>query len=254
MTAHTDPLLDVVDKLTVSHVVTTQRDDGKNHYESHDGLIKQLRDAIASSTVGLGSGAGQSAHERIPLDADAMVKYEQIEEAIGEWFRANCDGIPGMLPEDNLRAWYLVFTNAHRAGTISDTIYDAHVHALEGWAHTIEEKLSAPTVRELFDQHGQPEVCPECGAGWYTAILNSGTLVKPVTDRSGTVHRFWYEKERRVALTASYTPDERGGLTASFARCGCCGHVWMGSQGIRALAYDLENPNRESADSETGEH
>jgi hypothetical protein len=240
MITNTDPLLDVVDALTIQHVVTTKLDDGKNHYESHDGLIKQLRDAIASN-IG-GSAGGKPAHERIPLDADALVKYEQIEEAIGEWFRGSCEGVPGLYPEDNLRQWYIAFQHDHRAGIITQALYDGHVKALEGWAHTIEEKLSAPTVRELFDQDGRPETCPDCGAGWYEVILNAGVDAR---NPDGTVKRRWYEKERRVALTVSYTPDDRGGLTASFAKCGCCGHVWMGTQGIRALAYELEHPKTE---------
>ncbi|MCU1418690.1 MAG: hypothetical protein JWP32_2864 [Schumannella sp.] len=242
MTAQTDPLLDAVDTLTIQHVVTTRLDDGKNHYESHDGLIKQLRDAIASN-IG-GSAGGKPARERIPLDADALTKYEQMEVAIGERFRGLCEGIPGLLPEDTLRAWFLAFSNAHRAGTGSDASYEDEVRTLQSWVRTIEEKLSAPTVRELFDQSGQPETCPECGAGWYEVILNRGILER---FPDGTVKRRWYEKERRIALTASYTPDDKGGLTASFARCGCCGHVWMGSQGIRALAYELEHPTSDQA-------
>lgn len=248
MTTQTDPLLDVVDKLTIEHLVTSPLDSGKNHYERHDGLIKQLRDAIASN-IG-GSAGGKPPQERIPLDADALMKYEQIEEAIGEWFRVTCEGIPGLLPEDNLRQWFLTFSNAYRAGTITDTIYDVHVHALEAWAQTIEEKLSAPTVRELFDINGQPEVCPECGAGWYEVILNAGIQTR---NPDGTVKARWYEKERRVALTASYHPDDRGGLSRSFVRCGCCNTVWMDGRGIRALAYDLEHREPQEP-AMTGEH
>lgn len=245
MNTQADPLLDVIDKLTIEHIETTRLDDGTNHYERHDGLIKQLRDAIASN-LGGGSAGGKDPRERIPLDGDAMVKYDQIETAIGERFRALGQGVPGLYPEDTLRVWYRTFTNAYRAGQVSDAGYDDELRTMEGWARIITEKLSPPTPLELLDTDGQPAVCPECGAGWYEVILNSGNLPKPHTDADGTVHTKWYEKERRVALNASYSPDDHGTLTTSFVRCGCCNHVWMGTQGIRALAYELEHPNADT--------
>lgn len=242
MTAQTDPLLDVIDKLTIEHVETTRLDDGTNHYERHDGLIKQLRDAIASN-LGGGSAGGKDPRERIPLDGDAMIKYDQMEAAIGERFRAICAGVPGLYPEDTLRDWYREFTNAYRVGEVTDAGYDDELHTMESWARIITEKLSPPTPLELRDSNGQPALCPECGAGWYEVILNSGKLAKPYTDAEGIRHTNWYEKERRVALNAAYQPDDHGTLTTSFVRCGCCNHVWMGAQGIRALAYELEHQN-----------
>lgn len=241
----TDLLLDVVDRLTIEHIQTTKLDDGTNHYERHDGLIKQLRNAIASDLGGTGS-AGKDPRERIPLDADAMLKYEQLETAIGARFKEMCQGIPGLLPEDNLRAWFVAFMNAYRAGDITETGYLDEVRILETWARVVTEKLDPPTPLELFDKDGQPEVCPECGAGWYELILNSGRLNRAVMDREGVVHTFWYEKERRVALTAFCSPGESGALTASFVRCGCCNHVWLGARDIRHLAYDLEHKAEEA--------
>jgi hypothetical protein len=90
--------------------------------------------------------------------------------------------------ENNLRQGFIAFSKAHRADTVTDTLYDGRVKALEGWARIIEEKLSALPVRELFDEHGQPEGClPECGAGWYEIILNVGVDIR---NPDGTAARF----------------------------------------------------------------
>jgi hypothetical protein len=240
MTAQTDPLLDVVDMLTKPHTTwVMQANDAGIQCKSpvvHEGLIKKLREAIASNVAGAG-GAGKAARERVPLDADAMMKYGQVEAAIGERFRNRCEGIPGELPEDNLRVWFLAFSNAHRAGTVSDSAYFDEVATLEGWVRTIEEKISPSTKRELVG-----ETCPDCGFAWYDTVVAVG--------HGDSKEEKWVDTDRQVALTVTYRPDQNGGLTESFAKCGNCGHVWMGSQGIRALAYELEHPK--SADSERG--
>lgn len=226
MTTQTDPLLDAVDELTIEHVVTSPVGDGKNHYERHEGLIKQLREAIVSD-IG-GGGGGKAPRERIPLDADALLKYQQIELAIGERFRDLCAGIPGLYPEETLRSWYVAFANAHRAGQVSDAAYDDELRAMRSWVRIILEKLSPPTKRELVG-----EQCPECGFAWYDTVVNVGQGPK-----SG---ERWLDVDRQVALTVSYRPDDKGSLDGSFAKCGCCNHVWMGTTGIRALAYVLEH-------------
>jgi hypothetical protein len=239
-----NPLLDTIDMLTIEHVVTSRLDTGDSHFERHDALIKQLRDAIASNLGG--AAGGKAARERIPLDADALVKYEQIEREIGERYRERVQSVPGLFPEENLRAWYLAFDNAHRAGTVSDGLYDDELRTMLGWARLIEEKLSPPTIRELVDDDNQPELCPECGAGWFEVIMNRGV---ELTREDGS-QKFWYDKERRVALTATYRPDGHGGLEASSAECGCCGTRWVGVRGVRMLAYELENPKTAETEQE----
>lgn len=226
MSTDRNDLLDAVDQLTVEHTVTTLLDDGRKHFERHDGLIKQLREAIASS-VG-GSAGGKPPRERIPLDADALTKYEQMEVAIGERYQALVGNVPGLYPEVNLRDWYQALDNEHRAGRVTDTTMGDELTTMLGWVRTIEEKLSPPTKRELVG-----EECPQCGFAWYDTVLN-------IAKHEPGVKPEWVDTERTVALTVTYRPDDRGGLTASFAKCGCCSHVWMGAHGIRALAYELE--------------
>lgn len=215
---HTDELLDVIDVLTIEHVVTTVLDDGSKHFERHEGLIQQLRAAIASN---LGGGASRNAPSSyVPLDADAMEKYDQIEHAIGERFRELCEGIPGLYPEQTLRQWYQAFANGVRAGKISEAEYVDQVHTLLGWVRMIEEKMSPPVTLELANSE-----CPDCGCAWAFEKLGGA------------------ETERKVALTVRYKPDGRGGLEEATAQCGACGQLWKGSQGLRELAYDLEQKN-----------
>lgn len=224
-------LLDVLDTLTVSHTVVTPLDGDKKHFERHDALIKQLRQAIASN-VGGGAG-GKPARERIPLDADALIKYQQIEKAILTRHAATGLGVPGIYPEENLRAWYVVFIRDATEQAIRDEL-----NTLTAWKHAIEEKLSPPTVRELAG-----EECPDCGFAWYDTVLN---VARRDTRNPADAATIWADMERKPALTVTYRPDNTGGLTQSFAKCGNCNHVWMGSAGIRALAWAIEHhENRE---------
>lgn len=229
-----NPLLDAIDKLTTVHVITTKLDDDSTHHEHHDGLIPQLRQAIASN---LGGGAGgKPARERIPLDADALTKYQQIEEAIEQRYVDLLETAPELYPEGNLRAWYVAFAQTHQPSTADrpDREYDDELATMESWARTINEKLSPPTIRELLG-----EACPDCGFSWFDTLLNAG---KPETGKER-----WFDVDRTVALKVTYRPDDRGGLTKSFAKCGCCGHVWMGASGIRELAWTLEQRHGVSA-------
>lgn len=254
MLATDETLLDVIDVLTMGQTITTEQpkvrrdDDGQpilnadgnptpvrgvdgkpvmeKHPKWHDGLISQLRQAIASSVVGGAVAAGSKAG--VPLDSDALEKYDNIDRTIGEWYVSAGLGVPGVLPEENLRALY-----AHVWQDAVDGIIDA---VIRGWRVMIEEKLDPPKPFELIDLHTNvPESCPDCGMGWYEVVTNSGEK-HPGNPQGGR----WYEKERRVALVARYRTDGRGGLDRTVVECGCCGWQARGRYEIRALAYDLE--------------
>lgn len=212
-TATDDPLLLALDRLTVDHTVRVPVEDGPDYFATHKGLIPQLRAAVASN-LGGGSGAGAAGNERVPIDADALVKYQQIEEAISARHQSLVGGPSGLYPESDLRWWFAAFTRALQAGAKTDSDYRYELRALEGWVRLIEEKFEPPRKRELAG-----DKCPVCGFDFY--VDNS--------DRA--------DPQRKVALTITY---REGDLDASEAQCGCCKTQWHGVMGLRALSYAIE--------------
>jgi hypothetical protein len=216
MSATEDPLLSVLDRLTIDHQVRVPVEDGPDYIATHKGLIVQLREAVASD-LGGGGGAGASASERVPLDADALVKYQQIEEAISARHQSLVGGPSGLYPENDLRWWYGAFAKALQAGRKLEADYAYELRTLQGWERLILAKFDPPRKRELAG-----EKCPECGFDFY--VDNA--------DRA--------DPQRKVALTITY-PD--GGLDEAEAQCGCCKKQWHGLLGLRELSYAIENPD-----------
>lgn len=208
-----DPLLLALDRLTIDHTVRVPVDDAPDYFATHKGLIVQLREAVASD-LGGGGGAGASASERVPLDADALVKYQQLEEAISARHQSLVGGPSGLYPENDLRWWYAAFTKALQAGTKTDADYRYELRTLEGWVRMVSDKFDPPRKRELAG-----DSCPECGFDFY--IDN--------TDRT--------DPQRKVALTITYRD---GDLDTSEATCGCCKKQWHGILGLRELSYAIE--------------
>jgi len=208
-----DPLLEVLDRLTQDHQVRVPVEDGPDYIATHKGLIVQLRDAVASN-LGGGSGGGAAGNERVPIDADALIKYQQIEEAISARHQSLVGGPSGLYPENDLRWWFAAFNKALQAGTKNDSDYRYELGVLSGWVRLIEEKFEPPRKRELVN-----DKCPECGFAWY--VDNS--------DKT--------DPQRKVALTITY---REGDLEASEASCGCCKTQWHGVMGLRALSYAIE--------------
>lgn len=223
MTYTPDTLLDVVDRLTIEHPYRAQIE-GKTRWVRRDPLIKLLREAIASSLTG-GNGLASTA-SKVPFDSDAMEQYDALELQILESLRDAGGPAPYLTPEANLRAWYA--TILPQLDEQAERLLYAQWH---GWETRIEAKLEAPVVLELIDMRTrQPYDCPDCGMGWFEQILNSGP-----DGRGGR----WYDREKRVALTAMYRPDGRGGLDRSAVECGCCGWRVTGTD-VRGFAWDLE--------------
>lgn len=221
-----DTLLDVVDRLTIEHPYGAVIE-GRTRWVRRDPLIKLLREAIASSLTG-GNGLASDS-SRVPFDPDALEQYDLMEKVILDAFREVTifGTIPHLTPEKNLRAWYAAF-QVH--ATEDDTALWMKVWQL--WTTKIEAKMAPPVVLELLDLSTMtPFECPECGMGWFEKILNSGPDM-----RGGR----WYEREKRIALTAMYRPDGNGGLEASAVECGCCGWRATGSAGVRSFARVLE--------------
>lgn len=216
----TEQLLDVVDVLTLEHPYQATVE-GKPRWVRRDPLIKTLRDLIASSLTG-GNGTASNT-SRLPFDADAMELYDRLELQILANFAGNA---PHLLPEDNLRAWYVTYTAANPTDVETWTGKWGH------WVAVIEAKIGRPVVLELIDEKThEPVPCPECGFGWFTVPLNSGS-----DGKGGT----WVDSEQRVALTAIYRPDGHGGLESSTVECGCCHWRVSGSHRIREFAWNIE--------------
>ena len=211
---------DVIDVLTIEHPVQAMFD-GKPRWVRRDALIAQLREAVTASSSG-GNGTAATAG-RLPFDADALEQYGRLVSNVEDRHRGRDT------PEEDLRAWY-----AH-AGRNLDEQAERFEFALWGhWAALIDAKLTPPIVLELIDQASkQPYPCPDCRFDWFETVTNSGPI--PGSDPP----RRWYEREKRVALVATYRPDGHGGLERSAVECGCCGWRVTGTA-IRGFAWDLE--------------
>lgn len=115
-----------------------------------DALLQQLMDAITAS-MGGPSGKGKLAHERLPLDADALGRAIRITATIGKWC-VEQQLRPTKDPLVDLRAWY--------AATLSVNGFDpdgTYLATLQGWVREVEGLLNP------WDQADLPDPCPRCG-------------------------------------------------------------------------------------------
>lgn len=224
----TATLLDVIDHLTIPHPhqITVE---GKQEWVRRAPLIRQLREAIASSLTG-GNGLASST-SKVPFDTDASEQYTMLEHTILDKLRTIAPNVvPHMLPEDNLRVWHSRFV---AYGTPEDEA--GWVEFWLDWEHRIVAKLNPPVTLELIDTATmKPFPCPDCGMDWFEKITNSGLIPGSHPPKR------WHEREKRIALTATYRPDGQGGLERSAVECGCCGWRATGSAGVRGFAFDLE--------------
>lgn len=204
-------LIDLIDRLTTGTIITTTKGDGTKHHEYHDGLIPQLRAAIASDVAGFG-GAGKAPNERIPLDADALELYQNIEREIGDHYAELNLGVPGLYPEKNLRTIY-----AH----LNDEDAETAARVWRRWVTTIEGKFDPARPLTITDP------CPECGATTWTSP-NGDTMANPV-----------------VIEFRGKSTDGEPDLSEVTARCrattpdGPCAGYWTGEQEIRSLRWSL---------------
>lgn len=207
----TDDLADLVDKLTTGTIITTILGDGTKHQEFHEGLIPQLRASVASSIVG-GAAAGALPNERLPFDADALELYQGIECAIGEQFVELGLGVPGLLPELNLRRIHAY---------LDDEDAETAARTWRRWSATIEDKFDP--VRTLTIT----EPCPVCGAVTWKSP-SGDIMADPV-----------------VIEFRGKSTDAEPDISDAVARCrattedGTCSGYWAGEQEIRALRWGL---------------
>ena len=214
-TATDDPLLLALDRLTIDHTVRVPVEDGPDYIATHKGLIVQLRGQIASD-LGGGANASAAPNERVPINTDALVRYQALETAISARHQSLVGGPSALYPEKDLRDWYRAFNEAIRAGTKTEHDYRYELRTLERWELSILDGFEPPKVKELV---GDP--CPFCGFTFYVDNRDKQDL------------------RRRVALTITY---REGDLERSTAQCGVCEEGrWFGLMGLRALSNDIES-------------
>jgi hypothetical protein len=232
VTDDTNYLLEAIERLTIphkSHVVQSKNGISCVSEVQHRPLLLLLRDAVAGGTSGHAPSA--QSREKIPVNPAALELWDSIVTQINAWYLALPEPNEHLYIHTRLGRWYLDFENRRRRGTINSDDEHLTEKLLQGWAHTIEAMFDPPTTRELVDSE-----CPECGISWPIIITNSG-IQNPRTKRK------WYDSQRVVGLVVYYRPDGEGGLRSTYASCRCCGAIWNGSSGVRALAYELERPD-----------
>jgi hypothetical protein len=210
---------EAIHKLTNEHMVQAPAA-GKTHYERHAALITQLRKAAVPGTTNDGGSGKQDPRERIPFDADAVTKYDNLTGQIGSWFLEVMSVRPPrrMAPEAQLSRVARVFTNGIRAGRVNDGQVTVIANRWDRWVTTIEDKLAGLTSLEVTAP------CPVCSFEW-------------IIDKDGQQVR---------ALVATYKDDLRGGLSESFARCKLCGEVWHGDGALRNLRILIDEREAQS--------
>ena len=218
-------ILEDIDRLTQGYEITVEQnfDDGsKTAKVIHASLIAQLRAAISSSMAHTANKV--SASERNILDADAMDKLEQIENMARKLYQSVTAAEPFPTPEQNLRQWYLGFSNLHRAGKVSRETLQARASKIRSVVSMIDDKLNPPTSIEITSP------CPRCGKLWVQTDELSWS-------RAITV-------QSRVAVY--------GSLDNATASCKACGASWIHGQGMRQLRWEIDEAETRREDS-TGE-
>jgi hypothetical protein len=205
---------EAVHKLTNEHMVQAPAA-GRTHYQRHDALISQLRKAAIPSSTNDGGAGKQEPRERIPFDADAVTKYENLTGQIASWYLEVMSVRPAraISPEAQLSRVARVFSNGIQAGKVNDGQATVIANRWDRWVTTIEDKLAGLKQIEVTAP------CPVCEFEW-------------IIDGEGLQVR---------ALTVTYKDDLQGGLSESFARCKLCGELWHGTAALRKLRQLIDD-------------
>lgn len=210
-----DDLLEVVDRLTQQHksTVWVEADDGSESTVTieHDGLIKQLRGLVSSSTGSSVAGAGLPS-ERNVLDFDALELYQQVASKCKHLFEGVSAAAPFTNPESNLRHWYLEVRRQFEGKKISESTLHSKLRQLNKLVGSIENKLNPPTVLEITAP------CPRCDS------------THGVDDHG--VYRKAIIVESRITQYRS--------LDHTRALCVVCRANWLHGRGMRQLRYEID--------------
>jgi len=167
-------------------------------------LLDRLRVAI-SNNMGGGSGAGQAARERTPLDIAALTLYEEIDERIRSWV-LELGGKPDGDLGGRLQHWYRLFIGSSMAD-------EGHrLLVVRRWVQSIRDLLEPPSKAEITAS------CPRCGRMW--VLVGHGEQAEPV---------------RALWMISRDTLEE------SYAICRGCSVRWVGVHDMRALRIALDD-------------
>jgi hypothetical protein len=208
-----DLLLRAVDDLSLSRTVTIWQEAEKGKVPVPviaEPLLKMLRESITSN-IGAGPGGSALASQRNVINLEALQLYDELEAAILIAYGRVTSAVPYMLPEQNLRQWFIAFNTV----AVSEDALLEEANAWSGWARRIEDLLFPQTQLEVTTP------CPECGKRW----VKSGD--------GGAV----------TALVVEYrkpSSDQVNVLAKSVARCRGCKKVWRGSTRIRELRFAID--------------
>lgn len=119
----------------------------------HDGLIKQLREAVVGG-IGSHAGGGGAGSERLPFDDGARELYDSIEDEVSAWYVRLTEMPVHLLPERTLRGLHLVLLQG------AEGPRDLLLRRTERWSKAIEALFDPPKTREFT------EPCPHCGERW----------------------------------------------------------------------------------------
>lgn len=224
---------DLVEKLTRTHQVAYQTDDGTKATDV-PGLLEQLRDEVFGGTD---RGAAAGNKTKLPLNAPAADLYTLIDRQIAEVWAEQFKRVPNAdRPETLLALWSAAVTEFTTVTvSVAETITypdprfgwprDAinwnptqvkAIDILRRWARSIEELFDPPRTADIF------AACISCGVR--------------------EVHRL--QDGRRVRQTALQFIRDRHTGDSTSARCQACGVEWMPNQ-FKYLAEKIaENEKR----------
>jgi len=208
-------LLGLVDQLTLRHQshVTVPLDGGGERVLSvmHDPLLVQLKNSVLSST-GAGPGGGALPSERNVLNTDAMELYDTISTLIVKQYGQVTDAKPFKTPEQNLRQWYIQFSNNVRYGKVATEVVRSKLKLLAELKAQIDARINPPSIIEITAP------CPRCEAAYGQ-------------DDQG-VYRHAVIVESRINVYRS--------LDHTRAKCVACGAVWIHGRGMRQLRWEID--------------
>lgn len=208
-----DLLLRAVDDLSLSRTVTIWQEAVKGKIPVPviaEPLLKLLRESVTSN-IGSGPGGSALASQRNVINLEALQLYDELETDILTAYGRVTSAMPYMLPEQNLRQWFIAFNTV----AVSEDALLEEANRWSGWARRIEDLLFPQTQLEVTT------ACPECGKRW----VKSGD--------GGAV----------TALVVEYrkpSSDQVNVLAKSVGRCRGCKKVWRGSTALRELRFAID--------------